>query len=489
MSIACYIESDLSSVRLVGDGVDEIWRAAAFSEDTGGSAVSRMVSRARDAAAWTAGRIGRSRKLGAVVISVEDAICARVSAPSAARDVLAAALSQREREWTSDTGGTTVQALVQPKRRSKRDDANGDAIAPTTGRMTVVELHDGPVRLWLDQLDRQGVSPESVETLWHGMADAWPSSGAADHTLTGVVLELEDLVLWSWSRGRDLLAAGHARKAIPEAPEDGAALSTPDSPAAPPRLALDWLAWSAQLGDAPQRVVVVAPDPNPLKDVIHERWPATKIDARAATDPLAHTLSALANQAVETDDPRRCVVDLTHRPGRAHRWLSYWTVAAILLLALGIGAIGFRQRLAISQARDITTDLRAEIDASIREIDPALAGNPAPARALRSVLVQEREANKPIEAPQGPYPIFDELLKASSAIAMEIAEKEDANVRSIKFDELQAEITIAVPDFATGEAIFDKLRASGSRMDWRNTFLGAPPTTQRLIAPWGSGPE
>lgn len=490
MSVACFIESDLSLVRLVGEGVDETWRAPAFADGAGGSAVTRMLSRARDAANWTASRLGRSRKLGAVVISVEDALCARVSAPSAARDVLSAALIQREREWTSDTGGTTVQALAQPRRRARRAEENGDAIAPISGRMTVIELHDGPVRLWLDQLDRQGISPDTVETLWNGLAEAWPARAADDHALTAVVLDLDDMAVWSWSRGRELVAAGHAAKPAPEAQsETESSTSSEPSSSPPPRLALDWLAWAAQLGDAPRNLVVVSPDPAPLEDLIRERWPDSRIDARAAADPLGRTLLALARAGAETDDPRRCVVDLTHRPGRAHRWLSYWTVGAILLLATAIAGLGVRQRLAITDARRLTADLQAEIQERVREIDPALAGNPAPARALRSVLVQAREENKPIEAPLAPYPIFDELLLAAGAISMEIADKEDANVRSMKIDELQAEITIAIPDFATGETIFDRLRTSDSRLDWRNTFLGAPPTTQRLLAAWGRGPE
>ncbi len=487
MSVACYIESDLSSVRLIGDGVDETWRAPAFSDDAGGSAVSRMVTRARDAATWTAGRLGRSRRLGAVVISVEDSICARVSAPSAARDVLAAALSQREREWTTDTGGTTVQALAQPRQRSRKSRGNGDHIAPTTGRMTVVEMHDGPVRLWLDQLDQQGISPESVETLWHGIAEAWPAKGVDERALTGVVLELDDAYIWSWSRASNLIAAGHSRKVSTDELDDVAAEEDAVK-AAPPRLVLDWLAWSAQIGDAPQRITVVSKAPETIQQVLTEHWPESGAETRTVNDPLAKTLAALAESAAETDDPRRCVVDLTHRPGRAHRWLSYWTVAAILLLAVGVAGIGMRQRSAISQSREITSELRAEINEHVSAIDPALVSNADPVRALRSVLVQEREANKPIEAPQAPYPIFDELLLASAAIATVIGDKEDANVRSMKIDELQAEITIAVPDFATGEAIFDQLRTNGGRLDWRSSFLGAPPTTQRLLATWGSAP-
>lgn len=490
MSVVCYLQSDLSRIRLLGDGVDDSWSAAPFDES--GPIAAQVGARARDGAEWAAGHLGRSRRLGAVVISIEDAICTRVTAPSPTKEVLTAALGQREREWTSESGGTTVQALAPP--RTRRTMGKAEAVLAQSSHLTVVELHDGPVRLWLDQLDRKGVSPASVITLWNGMAQAWPAERAAPHALTAVVLELDEHLVWSWSRQGELAAAGLVRRWTEPAPEPDAEddqRERNDIPLVPPRLLLDWLAWSAQLGDAPAHVTVAAGDPAPIIEALDDRWPRSQFTRRSHSDPLGATLAALGDAAAESDDPRRCVVDLTHRPGRAHRWLAYWTIAAVLMLAVGIGAIGARQRAHASEAREIASAFRADVETHVRDVAPDLVGNPSPARALQSVLVQERESNKPIEAPQPPYPIFEELRLASEAIAGVIADKEDATVRSMKIDELQADILINVPDFATGEAIFDALRAQDGRLNWTSTFQGsgAPPTTQRLRATWGRGPS
>lgn len=471
MSVACFVESDLSFIRLVGEGVDETWRAPALTGE--GAAVARVSKRARDAASWTAARLGRSHKLGVVVVGVSDAICARVSAPSPAREVVAAALNQREREWTHESGGVTVQPLAPARRTRTTESDNGDA-APA-GRVSVIEMHDGPVRLWLDELDRQGVTPDSVATLWHALPIAWR---AADGTADAIVLDTEDTIYWSWSRRDELLAGGHALKPAP-AESDG-----DEAAAAPPRLPLDWLSWAAQLGRAPSKITIVSPDPTAIGATLSERWPGASTIFKKASDPLAETLRALAASSIDTDDPRRCVVDLSHRPGRAHRWLAIWSAAAVAMLAVAIGAFGVRQGLDISESRAIATELREQIREQVRAIEPNLADDPSPARALRSVLAREREANKPIAAPAAPYPIFEEMLRFSSALATAIGDNESADVRSIKIDELQGDASVMVPDFATGEAILEQLRLAPGRLRWRGSFLGVPPTTQRLQAVW-----
>lgn len=476
MNVACFIESDLSMIRLIGDGVNETWRAPADPDEEPTSSSARMTARARAAALWTTRRLGRSHRLGAVCIGLDEALCARVLAPSPNREVIAAAMNQREQDWLSSIGASTVEALSPPARESKSRSASDNDGGLSSHQFTVLDLRDGPIRLWLDELDRQGVSAEPVLTLWHAMVNAWDSKSANSDEVTAILLDQPDRCVWTWSLRGKLIAAGSSFKI--SAGDDHSQSSIPQ------RLSLDWLTWGAKLGASPASVIVIAADTRPILQELASQWPGVRIDGRDAEHPLVETLEALTRADIATDDPRVCLTALSNRPGRAHRRLAVWTVAAILLLAAGISGLGWRQHLAASEAHRIASAMQQSIRDQVAAIEPALADNADPARALRSVLAQAREENQSINAPSSPLPMFNALAQLGQTLLITIGESEDANVRSIKFDEISVDVQIAIPDFATGEAIIDHLRANSKHLRWSSSFSGAPPTTQILRAVW-----
>ena len=479
MTIACFLQQDLSIVRVRGGGVDETWRAPALERHEGDSAVAIAQARAREAARFVATTVGRARRLGPVVIGAQDAICARVAAPSAVPDVVTAALSRRARAWSDEPGSTGVQALA-PARKSSRAPRPSATENPTPpgSVLTVIELHDGLICLFLDELDRRGMSPSSVQTLWHTLATSLAPARSAPGDLSAVVLGDEGSTIWAWARGGTLVAGGQTRTPVRASDEPAAA-------PVPHRLALDWLAWGAQLGAMPTAATVLAPAPDALADALAGALPGARVERKSAADVLAAALDAAAASAPTSDDPRVCLTDLTNRPGRAHRWLGVWSAAAIALIAVTVAAVGVRQRTIAHGASALAADTSATMRDRVSSIEPRFADDPAPERALASLLAQEREQHKPIEAPPPPRPIFAELLRLSGALAAVLAEKDDADVKLVKLDELGGEAQIAVPDFATGEAILDRLGAGDALVRWSGVFLGAaPPTTQRLSGSW-----
>lgn len=522
MSITCFLEPDLSTVRLVGDGFDETWRPPTDAQPES-AAVARTLRRARDAAAWTANRLGKTHRLGIVCIGIEDSICSRIAAPSSQREVVVAALAHRQREWTSDIGGAGVHPLARPVRRallgvrraSPRQDGHGapdDPARPRPNeRLTVIEQHDGPVRLWLDEMDRRRLAPSSVMTFWHALAAAWTletgasrSDGASAapaslpgarmaHDVTAVVCESAGRLLWCWTRSGELLVGGSSR--APRIPGDapdplsaeppGAIPPSPREVVIPPRLTLDWLAWSAFLGVSPERIMLISPDPAPLTSAFRAAWKGASIDTHQGDDPLARTLALTTHApAPPADDPRQSILELTHRPGRDRRLLAVWSAAFIVLLAGAITAGGVRERMTIARTRLLTDELRADTLTKVAAIDPALARDPDPVRALRSVLTQERESRKPIAIPVAERPIHAELAHLGDVISAVITDPAVANVRQIKLDENIGEVSIFIPDYATGESILQRLRETPGSMRWRGSFSGIPPVTQRLQAIW-----
>lgn len=467
MSAACYITPDLMFIRIRGDGLDAAWSQTEAGRRDGESAVAFAQRIARDGAAFVTRTLGRNTHLGSVVVGASRTVCVRVSAPDAAPDVVAAVLSQREREWADDVGVTSVQALV-PRRSGHRSRSN-----TTTGRAkTVLELHDALVRLFLDELDRHGSSPSAVVSIWHALAPV--AEGVC-----AVAIDDGESIVWSWSCDGALLVGGRARTG----PPPGEADESPSSIGVN-RVTLDWLSWAAQLGVIPGAVTVIARSPDALADSIAAAFRSATVEKRRAEDALAYALDAAGALLPDVSDPRACLVDLTNRPGRAHRWLGVWSAAAILLLALTVGVVGWRQRQSIADARALAASIRSGLRDRVSQIEPALADDPSPERALESVLAQEREQHKPFEPPPAPMPLHEELARLSAALAAVIADKAEANMQMLKLDELAGETSVTVPDFATGEAILERLSSETGAMRWTGTFLGAPPTTQRLRGVW-----
>lgn len=451
------------------------------------------------AARWIADELARAqgagpRTLRLLVLDADGARCEWLSAPGVDEPVVAAAMAQAEGlSATADgvgsasaapTGGPwappttdewTLQALgARAAPRPARTDA-GDAAQ----RLAVLSVPDVPARLLVDALDDMGVAVERALSLWHAAALAWdaPAPASADGPevvaavapVVGIVLidPASARLLWCWSRGGELQAAGSMR--VPAGEDQLVRLAADDAA----RLATDWLAWSAQLGVAPARLVVLAPplgpggDPTALSApelgaALGRAWPGASIDLAQHEDPVGATLSRLARAdaapAEATADRRRSLVGLSGRPGRAHKALYRWAFVGLTAGALALAAVA-------SQAYSAAGALRAQAAQSRRELSERIVAAAPPKSAIEQATAQdspasylaelvrrERERADPTDALERPVPVLQELNAISFVLGTP-----DLEIRDLQFNALNVYIDLLVPDTQTADFIKEAL--------------------------------
>lgn len=511
MAHSCFIESEFGEVRLLTDAgaPEQRWRPepavgaspaqARPLEEPGAQPAAPeeprdalwWKARAADAAAWVAERLGAERRIASVCMDIGHASCVWLSAPSAQRGVIAAALRQEGAEWAELEPGGLIEPLAPPTGASGSKlwefsafglGAKKDARATSAVRMPVLLAPDALLRLFLDDLDRRAVRVEQVTSLWHAACAAWLTD--AD-TLGAVVLCDGATLVWAWGRGASLQAGGrldvaaHHPAMLDVADGDAPAPKPAPSPieATRPRLALDWLTWAAQLGEAPRTLVVVGRDAATLAAALEGALPSAQPKIIEEPDPFGATVRSAANASAsratsgaEGDDPRLGLVSLTRRRGRTHRRLYTWTGACLAALAMGVGALGWRaadQRAAYLAA---AADLRAAQADRLKEIAPDLTSASNPARALESRLAELRKKSPEFKDPAPARPILDETARLAAILA-------EMGPRGVKVDDIAIHdmvpsARITAPDFATGEEIGAKLKASGGVIRWRMDFEG-----------------
>jgi hypothetical protein len=503
MPVACYIASDLRSLRLaVGAGLT--WQAERTPGEEGEQTLPPVRERAEQAAAFVVDALRREQEtLGVVCVSVDDAMCSWIAAPSADEQVIAAAVRRRGADWSRDTLGESVQALAERPKRHGLGDLRlgrraGDGERASAAHLAVLEALDGPLRLWLDALDRRSVRPATVQTLWHAASGVWADgpAGAADTAaplVAAIVRERADRIIWAWGRAGALVAGGSCADAPPRAADPER--DDPDTPAPAHtdalagRISLDWLTWAAQLGESPARVVVVAPDADAIAESLEPRWQGGTIGVEREDDPVGALLRLLSAadraRASEQEDPRRSLISATRRPARAHRRLIFIVSLAMLLLAIGVGALGVRARQTAGAFSGRASDLRNDFQQTVQRVAPALANTPAaranPVAALRSELALIQQANPPISEPSTPRPIKDELDRFFTALAS----IEGVTLEAVQIEERTASATVATGGFAEGEGFLNRLRDTPGRIRWTGTSLGAAPNLRwRLSGSW-----
>jgi len=529
-ALACHIASDLTTLRLAGEGADLTWRAPRRDSSEEAEATPSGPSvreRAEQAADFLRDALRRQGgALGTVCVSVDEAMCSWLSAPSAEQPVIAAAMRRRASEWNRDAIGESVQPLTSPTQsrglgqmtlmpRSKRasgtegeDDASDRAPgASGMAHLAVLEALDGPLRLWLDALDRRGARPAGVQTLWHALASVWASDSREDgeeraerqanedgeSPLVCVLFrERDDRLVWAWGSEGNLVAGGGCADA-PAQPRQERAGETASRGAESRagdivgRLSLDWLTWSAQRGRAPGRMVIVAPDASDLADEFASRWPETTTRPVETPDPLGLLLERLSQTPprADADDPRRSLLSATRRPGQAHRRFYRAASLAIALLAAGATSIGWQAQRSASALRDEQSRIRAEFQRIVGAVAPNLAGNPSaladPVRALQSELALAQQANPTISEPDPPPPIKAELERFLAAVAG----IEGLTLEVVSIDERLAQATVASEGFAPGEGLLNALRDEPGRIRWQGNNIGSPPALRwRLNGQW-----
>jgi hypothetical protein len=248
-------------VRLVGPELDQTWVAPSMSadDDARPPAPGEQLAHLRSAAAWIAEEISPVRELAAICLDVEGGVCSWISAPSADRQVVLAAIRQVGAPAAApgepaaaapgfgllpdDSIGVgsarSVQALATPEAHSATAllpaPAKAPALAPRQ-RMGVLSIADAPVRVLLDELDSLRIGVGAVLSFWHAAALAWDPSvprarpGAertkketSDDpfepivvqpdapTSAVVIVDPAGRLTWAWSKAGELLAAGVMR--------------------------------------------------------------------------------------------------------------------------------------------------------------------------------------------------------------------------------------------------------------------------------------
>lgn len=524
---AAWIREDVSEIRLLTAGGEEVWRAPAPSTDAPLDAFA-LRDRAREAAAWTASRLGPDKRLGVVCVDVEDAACVFASAPSADPEVVAAAMRSGATDYDALTMRGHMQPLVRAAskpgalssptierllRRAKKPGAG----SPTGGavRTAVLATPDSLVRLWLDQLDRAGVSVGVVVSLWHALADVWgerpaetPGTPGAPGTpgpqgaeaveardigaIDAVILEDAGRLVWSWARGGNLVAAGELSVRRSGFNDRGERWNSESwFPAAASRLALDWLTWSTHLGESPARVRVVGADARPLANVLDERWAQASVTATTQNDPVGAALRALAQREEralpENSDPRRSLVSLSRRRGRAHATLYTWSGVATGLCAVAVFALGWRAMEKRSAMEREAREVRGRTALLVQETEPAVAGNPDRVRALDSVLQQLRKERPEISDPAPARPVLDEVARLTGVL--EMLAGEGAFFTELDINETLPSAAVRVPSFESAERMRETLLRTPGQIEWNMTFqreLGPTLQEWKLTGQWRS---
>ncbi len=461
MSAACLISTDLASVRLVAEGVDDVWTAPP-SEDPDQPPPLRTLAEA--AAGWIADRLP-GRRLDAACLDVDEARCLWIAAPTREAAVITAAVRQRRADWGDDDGaGDLVQPLVEPRSGGR---AGGTPPEPFAA---VLETPDAAVRLLFDALDARGVRVGEALSLWHALARR--VEGGLECI---VAADRPDRLLWAWGHEGGLVAAGMCRQ--PSA-------DSPGNPAAG-RLALDWLTWSAQLGRTPDRFTLIG-EVSDVPDAIASVWPSAKTEVVTTADPLRELLQGAAQAVSPESDPRRSTPTLTRRPSRSHRRVYRLAAFSVVLLAIGIAGLGVRAQRAAGAYHDARAQLRTDARELVRVASPGNENNPDLVSALDSHFATIKRDHPRLEPPPTPKPIYSELQRLLDAI-----EKVDgAAINRISIEDRTGSAQLRIATYADGEklmSLLDAPRDDGAEhpMDWSERVNGAPPTLIfRLSGPW-----
>jgi hypothetical protein len=184
--------------------------------------------------------------------------------------------------------------------------------------------------------------------------------------------------------------------------------------------------------------------------------------------------------AEDADDPRRVLVSLTKRPTRALRAQYRWAAAALVLLAAGLGGLGWRLSASARGFAQLQASLAEEARAQVQSLgDPAMLAAPNLVMSLESRLMTLRN-QKPPKPPPAPRPILEEIRRLA-----EVASKhEGVRLVQAQIDIRQPNsVQFSVPDRRTGEEIRLELQQGQSDLAWSETAGGSDQVV-RLNGAW-----
>lgn len=484
----CYLERSasgaaLARVRLVGTRAQHAWAAPNLER-----AASDALASIGAAARWIAQESAAGPTRGELVMCLDPdgAHCGWVTSPSAEEAVVGAAVRAAQAGGADDAGTPPAPWLrdgdigVDMSVQGLPEGLEGDQ---RRQRLAVLATPDLPVRVLLDELDSLGRLPARVLSIWHAMAESLVddrttggrnASGvvvSSDEPVAAmVIVEPSGRLLWAWARAGSLLCCGSMRlrrtasagsePQVPEPAPTGAARRLTDDNPAPEvsvievsaqdvgRIVGEWLAWSAQLGVAPARVVCAGPtslvcaglgeDLPAVPGIaaaghaIARAWDGATVEASVDDDPVGSVLRRLAEATLErgaapaTDarglpvlDPRQTLVDLSRRPGKASRTYYHWAAAALLAGAVGIVALGLRLDRSAGALRTRAGEVKAERLAlldKVKDIIKIAPTEPDPVRKLRAEQTRLSTFAEKITPERPVLAEFGRVMRAAAAV-------------------------------------------------------------------------
>ena len=428
----CLIAPDLSTASIGG---------AVFRADDPDAAPTLAAIRKRAAAAaeWIASE-APGKRLGALVLDLDQSLCLWTRTPSLRQPILEAAVRRAAEQLSA----------VLPAGAAELASIHGPIGAPTVA-VTAIWHADGPARILLDQLDRRSIRPASVMSLWHAIGGARSDE---DRGPAATILLEEERLAWTWSGGSELRAAGQIARA-----------SDHDIDRLASRLSMDWLAWSAHLGGSPTRVrVITAPslagDARAIADRLGAQWETTT-DVDERDDPLEWLARSASRPGVAS------FAGLGNRPTRRNRRRLHLSALAIALLAAA--AVGLSLSLtshAVALQRVAAQIERDAVEQIIKPTEPEIAAQRRPSSALRSRIQELREvARTPPPLPPEPRPFTD----VASRILETLAEAEPAPV--LRDMQMQAQegvtLRVTVEDLEAAIRLVESLRQLDLPLTWQ----------------------
>jgi len=511
-------------VRLVGDRTDDTHRCRE------GEPVQALA----EAASWILERLPRNAGggrplLDLLCVDIDGSLCSWLTAPSGEGRVIEAIARQGVSDWASDgedgesgsakapavlaayagsPGESSLQALGAPPAIQARTARKAAAQVEAKLRLPVLAMPDTAARVLIDSLDAEGVRVDSVCTLWHAMSAAWDPAGTASvravraatnderavvaessPVSASVLVEPSGRLLWAWSRGGGLLAAGSMRLRV-ERTADGAPGLVRVRRADASRLATEWLAWSAQLALAPSRLTCVTPelwasedagdgalDAAGLGTALGRALPGATVDLAVDSDPIGTTLRRLAagleaaaeagnNEVASRTDPSSSLIGLSQRPGQAHFRLHLWAALAIAMGAAGIGALAWKFRAEAAVLRDAArrTGTQARDLFQNANVGPSFPGKEL--ETVQTKVAALEQATKPLKS-EAAMPVLAELETLSFVLGIPDIELEQVALDS----RISARVIVLAPSLKEGEELLAGLRsiAGSSLTEWTMT--------------------
>lgn len=395
---AVLVPTDLSRVTVLGSGPSGVWNAQGLPDD--GDRLAAVRQRVSTAASFTSSHQSVRRRIGELIVDVDECECVWVRTASTTPAVIASTLRRQAEEWSGVMPIGGVHPLLTETPGGGRD---GDGQQPETG-VSVLTLPDAALRLYLDALDRAGVRVSRVSSLYHKLAQANTGRGMA----ATVLVEPGRRAVWAWSDAGRLVAAGRVALSTNEHSADDAAR----------RLALDWGAWSAALSDAPSDVTLMTIDAGGPAGALGKRLgeiTGLSVRTQTTTDPLASVADAAPPDATGASQLAR----LSQRPTRATRGRYLVTAAALIFAATAIAGIGWRLQSAAGERSDAATAERAELiewaQAWGRDNGVQMSPSTPITAAFRDAL-QEAQQDTGSPEPPSPRPLTDVAREALAVL-------------------------------------------------------------------------